>query len=147
MTEAKIFNRGPKMTKTFTVRAGVFGVIMSAMSACSGGSSAVDISTRNPGFFAGRVPDGAMQGAYNPAGFSTAQVQKLVTETCQQRQLTGFNTQDRTDGLVGFVAGCNAWRDDARVVEFERSGRSGVVIEITGVVSGSVTYKRIDTTV
>jgi len=135
------------MNKTFLLRASVYGLILSAMGACSGGSSATEISTGNPNFFFGRVSDAVMQGAYNPAGYSAAQVQKLVRETCQQGQFTGFNTQDRPDGLVGFVASCNAWRDNARAVEYERIAGSGVVIEITGSASGSLTYSRIDTNV
>lgn len=135
------------MNKGFFLNATVCGTVLFALAACSGGSSATEISTRNSGFFLGRVSESAMQGAYNPAGFTAAQVQKLVTETCAQDVLTGFNTQSRTDGLVSFAATCSAWRDGARAVEYERNGDSGVVIEITGSVSGSITFNRIDTTV
>lgn len=135
------------MNKALFLRTAICGATLLVLAACSGGSSATEISTRNSGFFLGRVSDGTMQGAYNPAGFNATQVQKLITETCQQGQLTGFATQDRTDGLIGFGATCTAWRDNARAVEYERSGGSGVVIEITGSASGSITYSRIDTTV
>ena len=135
------------MNNGLSLRASYCGVVLSLLASCSGGFSATELSTRNSGFFVGRVTDNAMQGAYNPEGFTATQVQKLVSETCGQGPLTGFTTQSRSDGLVSFAATCSAWRDGARAVEYERSGGSGVVVEITGVVSGSITYSRISATI
>jgi hypothetical protein len=129
------------------LRATVFTGILATISACSGGSSSVEATARNSGFFVGRVAEGTMQGVYNPEGFSAAQVRKLVAETCEQGLLTGFDTQDRTDGLRSFGASCDAWKHNAKAVEYERNGGADVVIEILGSASGSVTFNRIDTKV
>ena len=109
-----------------------------------GGSSGGSISVENPDFFVGRVSDGKMTGAFNPAGFSESQVRKLVAQTCVGEQLTGFNTQSREDGLFAFAATCNSWIDQARAVEYERIDGMGLVIEITGTDgAGGLTYSRI----
>ncbi|MGB0958789.1 MAG: hypothetical protein ACPGVK_00945 [Halocynthiibacter sp.] len=127
------------------LRATLGSVLLSTLIACSGGSSATSLSAKIPGFFLGRVTDQAMHGAYNPNGFSASQVQTLVGQTCQGGYLTGFSTQARSDGLIAFAGTCNAWKNGARLVEYERSGGTGVVIEITGRASGSMTYNRINT--
>lgn len=86
-----------------------------------------------------------MSGQFNPNGFSTTQVQKLVSQTCQGA-LTGFSAQVLETGLTGFAATCAAWIDDAARVEYQRSTGSNVVIEITGVNNGNLTYNAIKTT-
>ncbi len=125
------------------VRTSIALLAFSALSSC-GGSSGANISATNPGFFSSRVSDETMRGVFNPQGFSTAQVRKLVAETCTSA-LGSFNAQPREDDLAAFSATCASWRSGAGVVEFERAGGSNVVIEITGSNAGNLLYDRIDT--
>lgn len=118
---------------------------LSFMSAC-GGSSGASISAINPNFFSSSVSDSTMVGAFNPTGFSSSQVRKLVGDTCIG-SLGGFNTQSREDGLTAFSATCASWHSGASVLEFERTSGSNVMIEITGSVEGNLVFARLDTKV
>lgn len=132
------------MKSKFAARSTAVVVALLGLSAC-GGSSAVSLSAGNPGFFTGRVSDSTMVGTFNPAGFSGPQIRKLVGETCAG-SLQSFGTQSRDDGLVAFSAACASWRSGARFVEFEKTGGSSVVVEITGSNSGNIVYDRFDAT-
>ena len=127
-----------------STRLGLCAGLMLALGACGGGSSGAGIATSNPNFFSGSVSEATMTGSFNPAGYSAAQVQGLVSQVCADGGLAGFGTAPREDGLTGFSASCATWRDNARAVEFERTGPQSVMIEITGSSSGNMTYSRIE---
>lgn len=103
------------------------------LAACGGGS-ATEITRSNPNFFLGKV-DGAelqMSGVYNPAGFNSSQVRKLVGATCPSGRLSGFGEQP-ADGLTSFSASCDGgFGPEIGLVEFERIQGSTVLLEITG---------------
>ena len=89
-----------------------------------------------------------ISGGFHRAGFLESQVRQLVAQTCVGEQLTGFNTQFREDGLYGFAATCNSWKNQARAVEYERISGLVVIIEITGTDgTGGLTYSRNNTNV
>ncbi|WP_109316301.1 hypothetical protein [Pseudovibrio ascidiaceicola] len=116
-------------------------VVGFALVGCSGSAG---ISKRNPDYFGAKERDGALSGVYNPAGFSSAQVRKLVGTLCQDKRLEGFS-EARSDGLVAWKTGCaNGVRSGVGFVEFQRiDGSREIMVETTGSNdSGHLVYTR-----
>lgn len=115
---------------------------LSLLAACGG--SATSISQSNPNFFAADVEGSVLSGAFNPQGYSAAQVRTLLGETCAG-PLGGFNSQSQESGLVAFSATCAQPKNGARFVEYERKAGSTVLIEILGGDdSGNVTFNTLE---
>ncbi|MEM9912169.1 MAG: hypothetical protein AAF922_15435 [Pseudomonadota bacterium] len=133
------------MTKCSFIRGFVFVATAFALSAC-GGSDSSSLSISNPNFFTGQVSDGVMTGSFNSQGFTSTQVRTLVAETFDG-PISGFGTQGQDSGLTAFTASCATWKSGARLVEYERTEGSNVLIEITGAVSGNILFDRIETSV
>ncbi|WP_310620834.1 hypothetical protein [Flexibacterium corallicola] len=113
------------------------------LSACATGSY---ISRKNPDFFNAKLKDRQLQGTYNPAGYSSAQVRKLVGTLCQQGHLTGYS-ETRQEGLVSWTTGCSSgFSERARTNEFERiDGTDQVMVETMGSDGrGNLLYNRFE---
>ncbi len=80
------------------------GVLASCLvlAACDGGAGA---ARSNPNSFTVDVRDGKMTGIYNPAGFDSKKVQKLLAANCPNRKLGSYGEQAK-DGLIAFTATC-----------------------------------------
>ncbi|KZK77745.1 hypothetical protein PsW64_03373 [Pseudovibrio sp. W64] len=112
-----------------------------ALTACS---SSAGISKKNPDYFGAKEREGSLSGVYNPAGFSSAQVRRLLGTLCQGGQLEGFS-EARSDGLVSWKTNCaNGIRSGVGFVEFQRiDGSSEIMVETTGSNgSGNLVYTR-----
>lgn len=96
-----------------------FAVTSVALGAC--GSSA-DLAQSNPNHFTVKIAEGRLSGQYNPAGFSTAEVRRLLASNCTGKQLSGYS-ETPGDGLVTFAATCKGGTSaHGGNMEFERSG-------------------------
>ena len=81
-----------------------FLMVAGATLAGCGGSPAVD----NPDFFSFRSRDGVLSGTYNPAGYSSAEIQAEVKTACASNRLATYGEAAPTkDGLVAFTATCD----------------------------------------
>ena len=75
---------------------------LAALAAC--GNPAVD----NPGFMSLRVNDGQISGSYNPAGFTSAEVQRSASDNCVGGNVASYTETQESNGLIGFVATCTS---------------------------------------
>jgi hypothetical protein len=71
------------------------------LAACASGDATQDAST-----FSFSKAGGGLKGAYNSAGFSSAEVQTEISKACTGREITSYTESPRGDGLVGFSALC-----------------------------------------
>lgn len=109
------------MTKRFSTLP-IFAVAGVLTLAACGGTPALD----TPGFFSLRASDGVMQGRYNPAGYSKAEVQKLIAQTCPSAALSSYGEQP-AETLVAFSARCKGKALLDGIYEFETAGNQVVV--------------------
>lgn len=97
----------------------VFAVTSVTLGACASGG---DLAASNPNYFSVKISEGRLNGQYNPAGFSTAEVRKLLAPNCAGQQLSGYS-ETPADGLVAFAATCKGGTSaHGGRMEFERSG-------------------------
>ncbi len=111
-----------------SVASGLALCVGALLSACGGGGSA----RANPDFFTARSSGGTLTGVYNPAGFSSGEVQELLQGGCAKGRLASY-AEAPGSGATSFTAVCDG---DATFgnghMEFERRAEGGTLVEQMG---------------
>lgn len=126
-----------RLTSTFK-RSAVLVISCATLAACSGGfgfGSMTDSMTKDmsgmsdPNFFNVNYEGQKMTGRFYPAGYSTAQVQQLISLNCASGRLKSFGAQMAATQMV-FSAHCDgdAIMTDGNA-EFTNDGIGNVTIE------------------
>lgn len=114
-------------------------LVLGFLSACGG--STEDAIRENPNVIVGQADrkTRVMAGTYNPSGFSSREVRKLVTVMCASGRLSGFN-ETANEGIISFSATCSGGFDSTvGLVEFVRDENDLVsIVSIGGDGAGNV---------
>ncbi|TRW99426.1 hypothetical protein FNJ84_01765 [Paracoccus sp. M683] len=72
------------------------------------GACTVNVGTApsSPNFFYARLTQDGITGTYDPTGFSSAEVEKAISQICATRRVTRYAEQPAADGRIGFYGYC-----------------------------------------
>lgn len=75
------------------------------LAACSLDTSPAPFTSANPNVFYARLAQDDLSGVYDPAGYTSADVQKGLAQVCGSRRITGYREEPAGD-MVAFFGHC-----------------------------------------
>ena len=65
-----------------------------------------DIASDNPNAFSANVRDGQIIGTYNPAGWTSDEIQTFSRNDCATGEIANYSETPQSNGLIAFVIDC-----------------------------------------
>lgn len=101
------------------------------LAACAVGTTSAPLTSANPNVFYARLAQDDLTGVYDPAAYSSADVQKGLAQVCGNRRITEYSEQPAGD-RIAFFGHCWGGTDVLMgKVTFRRTGNR-LRIEIPG---------------